>query len=153
MAKIMSLQFIWSKTSKTHRIVSEKPCCNIFYIPVHPKSAIKQLNFIKKTSQYFYTANRSSAYNKTWHIPSILCIIKLLCLQTISNNYKNQYLKQTKYHKLNVVTALIRQNTFVIYKRETRTVTNDNHYNISFFIITCNYSADQYMYKALVLIS
>ena len=66
-------------------------------------------------------------YNKKWHIPSILCVIKLLCLQTVSNNYKNQYLKQTKYHKLNVVTALIRQNTFVLYKRETRIVTNDNH--------------------------
>ena len=55
----MSLQFKWSKTSKTHRIVSEKPCCNIFCIPVHLKSAIKLLNFIKKTLQYSYTANMS----------------------------------------------------------------------------------------------
>ena len=113
----------WSKTSKTHRIVSEKPCCNIFCIPVHPKSAIKLLNFIKKTLQYSYR-QQIYPYNKKWHIPSILCIIKLLCLQTVSNNYKNKYLKQTKYHKLNVVTALIRQNTFVLYKRETRIVTN-----------------------------
>ena len=97
-------------------------CCNIFCIPVHPKSAIKLLNFIKKTLQYSYTANMSLQ-----HIPSILCIIKLLCLQTVSNNYKNQYLKQTKYHKLNVVTAIICQNTFVLYKREMRIVTNDNH--------------------------